>query len=218
MIIELRDTTYIPRRLFCIGRNYVAHAEELGNVVPDSPVVFLKPPTCLVPHGSPITLPAHGSDLHFETEIVVLIGTEGRARNPQDALKFVEGLSLGLDLTLRDVQSALKSKGLPWEKAKAFDGSAPLGSFVPLDNASVLDDISFACDVNGERRQNGNTARMIFSIPTLITEISTIWTLKPGDLIFTGTPEGVGPLHAGDSITISNKHIGSYTWEVKKNQ
>ena len=218
MIIELFGTTYIPRRLFCIGRNYVAHAEELGNLVPESPVVFMKPPTCLVPRGAPISLPGHGDDLHFETELVILIGTEGRANSVEEALAFVEGLSLGLDLTLRDVQSALKAKGLPWEKAKAFDGSAPLGSFIPFDDSINLADISFTCDVNGQRRQNGHTANMIFSIPTLIMELSAIWSLKPGDLIFTGTPEGVGPLRAGDTITIANSRIGSFSWEVQGKQ
>jgi 2-keto-4-pentenoate hydratase/2-oxohepta-3-ene-1,7-dioic acid hydratase in catechol pathway len=214
MIIELYDTSYIPRRVFCIGRNYRAHAEELNNAIPDSPVVFIKPTTSLVPNNSVITIPAHGKELHYEAELVVLIGQEGRPKTPGDTRRFIEGFSLGLDLTLRDVQSDLKKKGLPWEKAKGFDGSAPLGTFVSYKPQIDLDNISFTCDVNGEERQRGNTGNMLFDIPALLLELSRIWVLKPGDLIFTGTPEGVGPLYPGDSITVTSELAGPFTWTV----
>jgi 2-keto-4-pentenoate hydratase/2-oxohepta-3-ene-1,7-dioic acid hydratase in catechol pathway len=214
MIIELYDTSYIPRRVFCIGRNYRAHVAELNNTVPESPVVFIKPTTSLIPKNSIITMPSHGNDLHYETELVVLIGQEGRPENPEDTHRFVEGLSLGLDLTLRDVQSGLKKKGLPWEKAKGFDGSAPLGTFVSYKPGIDLGNISFTCEINGEERQQGNTGNMIFSIPTLLMELSRIWVLKPGDLVFTGTPEGVGSLHSGDTITVNSELVGPFTWTV----
>jgi 2-keto-4-pentenoate hydratase/2-oxohepta-3-ene-1,7-dioic acid hydratase in catechol pathway len=214
MIIELYDTSYIPRRVFCIGRNYRAHAEELNNAIPDTPVVFIKPTSALIPKNSVITMPTHGQDLHYEAELVVLVGQEGRPQTLEDTRRFIEGFSLGLDLTLRDVQSELKKNGLPWEKAKGFDASAPLGTFASFTPEIDLNNISFTCEVNGELRQQGNSGNMLFSIPTLLMELSKIWTLKPGDLIFTGTPEGIGPLHSGDSISVSSDLIGSYTWNV----
>jgi len=214
MIIELYDTSYIPRRVFCIGRNYRAHAEELNNAIPDSPVVFIKPTSSLIPKNSIIPMPSHGQDLHYEAELVILVGQEGRPQNLDDTRRFIEGFSIGLDLTLRDVQSGLKKKGLPWEKAKGFDGSAPLGTFTSYNPEIDLADISFTCEVNGEIRQQGNTGNMLFSIPILLMELSKIWVLKPGDLIFTGTPEGVGPLHSGDSISVSCDLVGTYSWTV----
>jgi 2-keto-4-pentenoate hydratase/2-oxohepta-3-ene-1,7-dioic acid hydratase in catechol pathway len=201
-------------RVFCIGRNYVEHVRELSNIVPTKPVVFIKPASCLVGPGEKIHFPKHGSELHHEVEIVVKVGREGRVGTEQEALSFVHSITVGLDLTLRDVQKDLKQKGLPWEIAKAFEQSAPVGDFIPYDGSLDLKDISFGCKVNGIERQRGNTGKMIFSIPKLLVELSKIWILRPGDLIYTGTPSGVGPLEIGDAIEVESDPIGSFSWNI----
>ncbi|MGB2990203.1 MAG: fumarylacetoacetate hydrolase family protein, partial [Candidatus Zixiibacteriota bacterium] len=149
-------------RVFCIGRNYVEHVHELSNVLPTKPVVFIKPASCLVGPGEEIHFPKHGNELHHEVEIVVKVGREGRAQTEEEALSFISALTVGLDLTLRDVQGELKKKGLPWEIAKAFEQSAPVGDFIPYDRSLDLKNISFGCKVNGKERQRGNTGKMIF--------------------------------------------------------
>lgn len=201
-------------RVFCIGRNYVEHVRELSNMVPTKPVVFIKPATCLVKPGEPIHFPKHGKELHHEVEIVVKVGKEGRAKNEEEAISFISATSVGLDLTLRDVQEELKKKGLPWEISKAFDQSAPLGDFIPYDRTLDLKNISFGCKVNGIERQRGNSGKMIFSIERLLVELSQIWLLYPGDLIYTGTPSGVGLLQIGDTIEIEGEKIGSFSWNI----
>lgn len=201
-------------RVFCIGRNYVEHVQELSNIVPEKPVVFIKPASCLVGPGEGIHFPKHGRELHHEVEIVVKVGREGRVRTEEEALSFICSITVGLDLTLRDVQKDLKQKGLPWEIAKAFEQSAPIGDFIPYDQLLDLKDISFGCKVNGIERQRGNTGDMIFNIGELLVELSKIWVLYPGDLIYTGTPSGVGPLKIGDSIEIESAPIGSFSWSI----
>jgi 5-carboxymethyl-2-hydroxymuconate isomerase len=201
-------------RIFCIGRNYVEHVRELSSDMPTKPVVFLKPASCLVGPGEEIHFPKHGSELHHEVEIVVRVGREGRARTEEEALSFISSITVGLDLTLRDVQRDLKQKGLPWEIAKAFEQSAPIGDFIPYDQSLDLNNMSFGCKVNGIERQRGNTGKMIFSIERLLVELSKIWVLRPGDLIYTGTPSGVGPLKIGDSIEVESDPIGSFSWSV----
>jgi 2-keto-4-pentenoate hydratase/2-oxohepta-3-ene-1,7-dioic acid hydratase in catechol pathway len=201
-------------RIFCIGRNYTEHVRELANVVPQKPVVFIKPATCLVAPGGEIHFPQHGSELHHEAEIVVKVGRQGRAVTEEEALTFVSAVTIGLDLTLRDVQSDLKKKGLPWEIAKAFEQSAPIGDFVSYDGSLDLKNIPFGCKVNGKERQKGNSGEMIFSIPRLLVELSDIWVLRPGDLIYTGTPSGVGPLEIGDTIEVESDAIGSFSWSI----
>jgi 2-keto-4-pentenoate hydratase/2-oxohepta-3-ene-1,7-dioic acid hydratase in catechol pathway len=203
-----------PSRIFCIGRNYTEHAQELKNEVPSQPVIFMKPASAIVPPGQPIVLPKHGKLLHQEAEVVVKIGYPGRATTPLNARSMISSLSLGLDLTLRDVQNELKAKGLPWEMAKAFDGSAPLGYFSPLTSKIDLANIEFSCDVNGQIRQVGNTSQMLFSIEQLIMGISTVWKLHPGDIIFTGTPAGVGPIELGDVVTVKSPLLGRFSWKV----
>lgn len=216
MKIEVDNRKFEPQRIFCIGRNYVAHIEELQNERPTAPVIFLKPATSLVSAGEPIRFPSHGSDLHHEVEVVLLIGKDGAATNREEAVQFLAGITIGLDLTLRDVQSRLKAKGLPWEKAKAFEQSAPIGNFRSFTQETDLTNISFGCRVNGELRQQGNTANMIFDIPALILEISKIWQLRAGDLVYTGTPEGVGPLKPGDQIEIFSEKLGQYSWTIRE--
>ncbi len=201
-------------RIFCIGRNYAEHVRELSNTAPEKPVIFIKPATCLVKPGEKIHFPKHGEELHHEVEIVVKISGEGRVETEEDALSFISGVTVGLDLTLRDVQADLKKKGLPWEIAKSFDQSAPIGDFVPFDQSTDLSNISFGCKVNGTERQRGNSRDMIFSIPQLMVEISKIWLLRPGDLIFTGTPSGVGPLKIGDIIEIESNLNEAVSWEI----
>jgi len=201
-------------RIFCIGRNYVEHVQELSNTVPTKPVIFIKPATCLIGPGEKIHFPKHGKELHHEVEIVVKIGSEGRVVREEEAISFVSAVTVGLDLTLRDVQADLKKKGLPWEIAKAFEQSAPIGDFVPYDKSVELNNISFGCKVNGIERQRGNSQDMIFSIPRLLVELSKIWVLHEGDLIYTGTPSGVGPLEIGDTIEIESDLNGSFSWSI----
>ena len=201
-------------RVFCIGRNYVEHVHELSSAMPSKPVVFIKPASCLVGPGEEIHFPKHGSEFHHEVEIVVKVGREGRVRTEEEALSFISSITVGLDLTLRDVQRDLKQKGLPWEIAKAFEQSAPVGDFIPYDRSLDLKNISFGCKVNGIQRQRGNTGKMIFSIKRLLVELSKIWVLRPGDLIYTGTPSGVGPLKIGDSIQVESDPIGAFSWSI----
>jgi len=201
-------------RVFCIGRNYVEHVHELSNIIPTKPVVFIKPASCLVTPGEEIHFPKHGSELHHEVEIVVKVGKKGRVRTEEEALPFINSITVGLDLTLRDVQKGLKEKGLPWEIAKAFEQSAPIGDFVPYDGSLDLKDISFGCKVNGIERQRGNTGNMIFGIGDLLVHLSKIWLLRPRDLIYTGTPSGVGSLKIGDLIEAQSDPIGSFSWSI----
>lgn len=202
-------------RIFCIGRNYLPHINELGNELPAEPVVFMKPASSLVPADArQIKIPAFTASLHHEVEIVVLIGCAGCPRSEREAGRFIAGIGVGLDLTARDVQEKLKVKGLPWEKAKSFDRSAAVSDFVPYDSSIRLDDIELSCEVNGIVRQRGNASRMIFPIPALLVEIARYWAFMPGDMVFTGTPEGVGPLMAGDEITISSSVNEPCAWRM----
>lgn len=207
---------YTPCRIFCVGMNYAAHIRELKNEVPEAPVIFMKPVTSLVPPGARLSIPTHGHDFHYETEVVALIGREGRPQTEAEARAAVTGITLGLDLTLRDVQMTLRKKGQPWEACKAFDGSAPLGGMTACAPDLDLGRLPFTGSVNGEVRQQGNTADMVFSIPALVCHLARMWTLRPGDLIFTGTPAGVGALHAGDTVTVAAPWCGTFAWTVER--
>lgn len=201
-----------PTRIFCIGNNYLNHIKELKSEIPTNPVIFMKPVTSLVMEGQKIQFPQHGKNLHYEAEIVVLLGKEGHVKSIEESEIFIKGLSLGLDLTLRDVQNELKKNGLPWEISKSFDQSAPIGKFIAFNNSLDLENIEFKCFVNGELRQFGNSGNMIFPIKNLIFEISKVWKLLTEDLIYTGTPAGVGSLKKDDEITVESDLIGSFTW------
>jgi 2-keto-4-pentenoate hydratase/2-oxohepta-3-ene-1,7-dioic acid hydratase in catechol pathway len=202
-------------RIFCIGQNYVAHIRELSNPMPPKPVIFMRPLSCLVAPGEPVHFPTHGKQLHYEVEVVVRIGRQGRDIDERDALSHIDALTLGADLTLRDLQIEAKQNGLPWDQAKAFEQSAPLGEFLAYDPASIdLDDLNFRCRINGELRQDGNTNDMLFGFERLIAELSSIWTLRPGDMIYTGTPSGVGALQIGDVIEVENDQIGTFSWTI----
>jgi len=214
MKLQMGRSRIAPSRLFFIGMNYLLHVKELDNVIPEKPVIFMKPPSCLVPSGGKITFPAHGNDLHFETEVVVLIGKEGRPESQEESAAYISGLSLGLDLTLRDLQRDLRKAGHPWEVAKAFEESAPIGTFIPFDGAVNLEKISFSCHVNGTLRQEGTTIDMIFPIRRLVYDLGRIWTLRKGDLIYTGTPAGVGSLNRGDTVEAAGECFGTFSWTI----
>ncbi len=191
-------------KIFCVGRNYVAHAEELGNDVPDRPLIFSKPASALVRKNKPVYYPGFTSDLHYEGELVIRICKNGKSIEPHFAGVYYKEVSLGFDLTARDLQADLKKKGWPWDIAKGFDGAAPIGSFVPKEE--VMDasgNFQYNIHLNGKQVQFGDTSLMIFPIDTLISYISGFFTLREGDLIFTGTPKGVGSLSIGDQLSAS---------------
>lgn len=187
-------------KIICVGRNYAAHAAELKNEVPKEPVLFLKPQTAIPPKNQPLFYPDFSNDVHYEAEIVVKINKVGKHISEKFAHKYYQELSLGIDFTARDIQKECKEKGLPWEKAKAFDGSAAVGKFIDKSEFSSIHDIDFELFKNEELKQSGHSSQMIFDIDHLISYISKFFTLKIGDLIFTGTPEGVGPVTKGDQL------------------
>ena len=187
-------------KIICIGRNYAEHAKELNNAIPTEPVYFMKPDTALLKDGEPFYFPDFTKDLHHEIEIVLKINKVGKHIAEEFAHKHYDEIGLGIDFTARDLQTIAKEKGLPWEKAKAFDSSAPLGKFIPKSQLGNLSDIRFELKINGESRQIGNTNDLLFSFDKIIAYVSKFVTLKVGDLIYTGTPSGVGPVHIGDRL------------------
>ncbi|MTI89612.1 MAG: fumarylacetoacetate hydrolase family protein [Balneolaceae bacterium] len=196
----------VARTLFCIGRNYQEHAREMNSPVPEEPMVFLKPLSALCFNEATIPIPAKSNNVHFEAEVVVAIGKEGKNISPDKALEHVAGYGVGIDFTARDLQKKAKQKGHPWSVAKGFDSFAPVSTFLPKDEVSYPGQLQLQLTQNGEIRQQGNTSDLIFPIETLISYLSEIFTLCPGDLIFTGTPSGVGPVHKGDllEVTLNN--------------
>ena len=188
-------------KIICIGRNYAAHIEELKNEKPGKPVVFLKPDTALLKGGAPFFYPDFSENIHHEVELVLKISKEGKYIQPQFAHRYFEEIGLGIDFTARDLQDQCKAKGLPWEIAKAFNGSAPIGDFKPVSAFADLKDIDFHLEINGELKQKGNTSLMLFDFATILSYVSQFFTLKKGDLIYTGTPAGVGPVQIGDHLT-----------------
>ena len=206
--------TVVPPRIFCIGRNYADHAKEMSNALPAEPVIFMKPATSLVQVGEPLKLPKGQGSVHHEMELVVAIGKPGAGIPVEAALGYVSGLTLGIDLTLRDVQARLKQAGAPWELSKSFDGSAAIGKIIAWPVQSELQNIDMRCTVNGMLRQQGSTRDMLSPVAKIIAFLSQHWQLLPGDLIYTGTPAGVGPLVAGDRIEIESPQIGRFIWDV----
>ncbi|MCW8876641.1 MAG: fumarylacetoacetate hydrolase family protein [Kangiellaceae bacterium] len=196
-------------KVVCVGRNYRAHAAELNNPVPKEPLLFIKPNTCLCPIDAPIKLPDIDSSCHHELEVALLIGDKLTDASKEQVISSIVGVGIALDLTLREVQSNLKAKGHPWEKSKAFDCSCPVSIFEPIEGITDLNQLDFGMTKNGDFVQNGLVEQMIFSIPKLLQEISRHFTLLPGDIVLTGTPEGVGPLYSGDELVfyMQNKQI-----------
>ncbi len=187
-------------KIICIGRNYVEHAQELKNDIPAEPVFFLKPDTALLPKGRPFYLPDFSKDIHHEIELVYKINKEGKHIDEEFAPRYVDQITVGLDFTARDIQQRQKEKGLPWEPAKAFDHSAPIGDFIGISELKSPDNIHFHLEVNGKKVQTGSSTLMIFPIAKIISYVSRFITLKKGDLIYTGTPSGVGQIKAGDIL------------------
>ncbi|GFO69458.1 acylpyruvase [Geomonas limicola] len=195
-------------KILCIGRNYVDHIKELGNEMPERPVLFMKPASSVIGEGEKIVIPSYSSDCHHEAELALLIGTGGKAIPVESALSHLAGFGVAIDLTLRDVQAEQKKKGLPWEIAKGFDTACPLSEFVPAASVANPQDVLITLSVNGEPRQNGSTALMMHRIPELISYLSGIFTLEPGDIILTGTPAGVGPIKSGDTVVAEIAQVG----------
>ena len=187
-------------KILAIGRNYVEHIKELNNERPDEPVIFTKPDTALVRNNQPFYYPDFSKDIHYEVELVLRISQMGKNINERFANKYFDAIGIGIDFTARDLQSKAKDKGLPWALAKGFDGSAPVSEFIPVSEFKNLNDIDFSLMIDGETRQQGNSSLMLFNFNYIISYISTFITLKQGDLIFTGTPKGVGPVKIGNVL------------------
>ena len=187
-------------KIICIGRNYINHVKELGNTIPSDPLFFLKPNTAIQPKGHPFFIPFFSNDIHYEVELVIKISKAGKHIEERFAHKYYSQIGLGIDFTARDIQQECKLKGLPWEKAKAFDGSAQISRIFIDKSALDLYNISFSLVKNSEQVQIGNSMNMCFNFDAIIAYISQFFTLKIGDLIYTGTPEGVGPVKAGDIL------------------
>ncbi len=199
-------------KIICIGRNYADHAKELNNDVPTEPVFFLKPETALLPKNNPFVYPSFSKNVQHEVEIVIKINRLGKHIEEKYAHKYYNEIGIGVDFTARDIQQECKEKGLPWEKAKAFDGSAPTSKFVNINLFEDLNNLNFSIQVNRENKQQGNTKDMLFNFNQIVAYVSKFFTLKIGDLIFTGTPAGVGPVQINDKVEcfIENKKLLSF--------
>jgi 2-keto-4-pentenoate hydratase/2-oxohepta-3-ene-1,7-dioic acid hydratase in catechol pathway len=187
-------------KIFAIGRNYVEHIKELNNDRPDEPVIFTKPDTALVRNNQPFYYPDFSNDIHYEVELVLRLCKMGKNIHEKFAHTYFDAIGLGIDFTARDIQSKAKEKGLPWTIAKGFDGSAPVSEFLPIKSFNDIQNINFSLKVNGETKQQGNSSLMLFNYNQIISYISKFITLRSGDLIFTGTPKGVGPIKVGNKL------------------
>jgi len=202
-------------KIFCVGRNYAKHAQELGNEIPDEPVIFMKPKSALLQPHTPFYYPEFTNELHYECELVIRISKNGKYIQEKFANKYYDAVTAGIDFTARDIQNELKTKGLPWEKAKSWDNSAVIGKWVTFADLKNKKDINFGLYKNKELVQDGNSGNMIFSIDSLIAHISNYFSLNIGDLIFTGTPAGVGECVVGDVLEAFLEKDNLLTVEVK---
>jgi 2-keto-4-pentenoate hydratase/2-oxohepta-3-ene-1,7-dioic acid hydratase in catechol pathway len=203
-------------RIFAIGRNYAEHIKELNNERPDEPVIFTKPDTAILKNNAPFYYPDFSKDIHHEVELVLRICKEGKNIDEQFAYKYFDSIGIGIDFTARDLQSKAKEKGLPWEIAKGFNGSAPISDkFIPVANFSELSNVNFKLEIDGQLKQQGNTSLMLFSFSYIISYLSKFFTLKTGDLIFTGTPKGVGPVAIGNTLSAYIENEKLLEFEVK---
>ncbi len=209
--VKIKGTkqTYPVGKIVCLGRNYLDHIRELGNQVPDRAVIFCKPASSILADGGKIELPDYTHDCHHELELAVLIGVKGKNISTETALTHVAGYGVALDLTLRDLQAELKEKGLPWEIAKGFDTSCPLSDFVAAEQVQNPNNLRLTLKVNDEVRQDGTTAQMMRSIEEIIAEISSFFTLEPGDILLTGTPAGVSRIQSGDELWGEIEQVGT---------
>lgn len=202
-------------KILCIGRNYVDHVRELGNELPAAPVVFMKPASSVIGEGDEIVIPPYSDNCHHEAELALLVGREGKNIPENEALSHLAGYGVAIDLTLRDVQDELKKKGLPWDIAKGFDTACPLSMFAPPEAVADPCNLDIRMTVNGQLRQNGNTALMINPAARLVSHLSTIFTLEPGDIILTGTPAGVSRILPGDRLIAEIPGVASLTVGVR---
>jgi 2-keto-4-pentenoate hydratase/2-oxohepta-3-ene-1,7-dioic acid hydratase in catechol pathway len=202
-------------KILCLGQNYAAHAKEMKADTPTVPVVFLKPSTALLDSGGTVRLPVMSRDVHHEVEMVIVIGKSGSRIDTHQAMDVVAGYAVGLDMTMRDVQADAKKRGHPWAVAKGFDTSAPLSPAVPKDLIADPHTLDISLRVNGSIRQSSNTGLMLFRVPDIIAYLSSVFTLEEGDLIFTGTPEGVGPVRPGDILEATLQSVGSLKVKVE---
>ena len=202
-------------KIICIGRNYVEHAQELKNEIPVEPVFFMKPDTALLPKQNAFYLPGFSTDIHYEVELVLKISKEGKHIAEEFAHKYYDAITVGIDFTARDIQQKQKEKGLPWEPAKAFDHSAPVGEFISLSELPDPAKINFHLDINGKTVQQGTNELMIFTFAKVISYVSKFITIKKGDMLFTGTPKGVGQVKAGDKLEAFLENKKLLTVEVR---
>jgi len=203
-------------KIFCVGRNYAEHAKELNNAIPTKPVIFMKPATALLKDGKPFYLPDFSNDMHYETELVLRVGKNGKAIQEKFALSYVDAMTVGIDFTARDLQDECKKKGLPWEIAKAFDHSAVVGKFVSVDTDKLKNGlVEFRMKLNGEQKQHGKSGDMIFNTEQIVAYVSKFFTLQTGDLIYTGTPSGVGAVKQGDTIEAFLNNENLLTFDIK---
>lgn len=202
-------------KIFCIGRNYVAHAKELGNEVPDEPVIFMKPKSALLQTHTPFYYPEFTNELHYECELVLRICKNGKYIQDRYASKYYDAVTVGIDFTARDIQNELKEKGLPWEKAKAWDNSAVIGKWVNMADLKNKKDVHFKMLKNKEQVQEGNSGNMIFNFDSIVAHISNYFSVNIGDLIFTGTPAGVGECVVGDELVGFLEDAEMFNIEIK---
>jgi acylpyruvate hydrolase len=203
-------------RIFAIGRNYAEHIQELNNERPSEPVIFTKPDTAILRNNSPFYYPDFSNDIHHEVELVLRVSKEGKNIAEQFAHKYFDSIGVGIDFTARDLQTKAKEKGLPWDTAKGFNGSAPISDkFIPVSDFADLNNINFKLEVDGQLKQNGNTSLMLFSFSYIISYLSKFFTLKTGDLIFTGTPKGVGAISIGNKLSAYIENEKLLEFEVK---
>ena len=202
-------------KIFCVGRNYVAHAKELNNEVPDEPIIFMKPKSALLQAHTPFYYPEFTNELHYECELVLRISKNGKYIQDRFATKYYDAVTVGIDFTARDIQTELKEKGLPWEKAKAWDNSAAIGKWIPLQNVKNKKDINFCMYKNKELVQQGNSNLMINNFDKIVAYISNYFSVNIGDLVFTGTPAGVGECVVGDELEGFIEDDSLFTIEIK---
>ena len=202
-------------KIICIGRNYLAHVKELDNALPTEPMFFMKPETALLHGGEPFPYPDFSKEVHYETELVLRICKTGKAIDEKQASEYYDAITVGIDFTARDLQSRCKAKGHPWEIAKAFDYSAPIGKFKKISELKNADDIAFGMKLNGEWVQQGHSRDMIFSFDRIIAHVSRFVTLNEGDIVFTGTPQGVGEVHVGDRLELFLEGESLFGFRVK---
>ena len=214
--ITFRDSNEsIPvGKILCLGRNYPEHAKEMNAQLPENPIVFIKPATALVQSGGNVRFPSYSNEMHHEVEMVVLVGKDGKNIPKESADEHIAGYGIGLDMTLRDIQSDAKKRGLPWSVCKGFDSSAPVSLFVEKGAVSNPHILGISLTVNGIVRQRSNTREMLFPVDRIIAYLSSVFTLERGDLIFTGTPEGVGPVSRGDVLNAELESVGSLTVKI----